>query len=107
MGKPRMMFYHDGRHSHIYRYEPPMAPEEYTAMVDELAGTPVDAIMLCLGEGRTMLHDTRAGELWGHNVDKWDPQGHRQPGVPARPSQRAGADRPRARPAADRVRPRP
>ena len=74
MGKPRMMFYHDGRHSHIYRYEPPMAPEEYTAMVDELAGTPVDAIMLCLGEGRTMLHDTRAGELWGHNVDKWDPK---------------------------------
>ena len=74
MGKPRMMFYHDGRHSHIYRYEPPMAPEEYAAMVDELAGTPVDAIMLCLGEGRTMLHDTRAGELWGHNVDKWDPE---------------------------------
>ena len=68
--RPRMMFYHDGRHSHIYRYEPPMAPDEYTAMVDELAGTPVDAVMLCLGEGRTMLHDTRARELWGHNVDK-------------------------------------
>ena len=72
MKKPKIMFYHDGRHSHIYRYEPPMHKEEYIALVDELAGTPVDAIMLCLGEGRTMLHDTRAGELMGHNVDKWD-----------------------------------
>ena len=72
MNQPKIMYYHDGRHPHIYRYEPPMAPEEYIALVDELAGTTVEAIAFCLGEGRTMLHDTRAGELMGHNVEVWD-----------------------------------
>ena len=72
MSQPKIMYYHDGRHPHIYRYEPPMAPEEYIALVDELAGTTVEAIAFCLGEGRTMLHDTQAGELMGHNVEVWD-----------------------------------
>ena len=72
MAKPKIVYYHDGRHPHIYRYEPPMYPEEYQACVDELATTSVEALMFGLAEGRTMLHDTRAGELWGHNVDKWD-----------------------------------
>ena len=69
--KPRIMFYHDGRHPLIYMYEPPMQKEEFEAGVDELAGTPVEAIMFCLGDGRTVLHDTKVGELWGHNVKKW------------------------------------
>ena len=72
MATPRIWFYHDGRHPHIYRYEPPMRREEYVACIDEFAGTPVEAISFCLGEGRTMLHDTKVGELLGHNVDKWD-----------------------------------
>jgi hypothetical protein len=72
MHKPKIMYYHDGRHPHIYRYEPPMHKEEYIAMVDELAGTPIEAISLCLGEGRTMLHDTKASELMGHNIKSWD-----------------------------------
>ena len=71
MEKPRMMFFHDGRHPHIYLYEPPMQEEEYAAAIDELSGTTIDAVMFCLGEGRTFLHDTKVGELWGHNVDKW------------------------------------
>ena len=69
--KPRLLFYHDGRHPLIYMYEPPIQKEQYEAAVDELTGTPVDAIMFCLGDGRTVLHDTEVGELWGHNVDKW------------------------------------
>ena len=69
--KPRIMFYHDGRHPLIYMYEPPMQKEEFEAGVDELVGTPVEAIMFCLGDGRTVLHDTKVGELWGHNVRKW------------------------------------
>ena len=72
MTTPRIWFYHDGRHPHIYRYEPPMSREEYVACIDEFAGTPVEAVSFCLGEGRTVLHDTKAGELLGHNVDKWD-----------------------------------
>ena len=71
MPQPRIMFYHDGRHPLIYMYEPPMQKEEYEAAVDELVGTPVDALMFCLGDGRTVLHDTKVGELWGHNVEKW------------------------------------
>ncbi|MFP6645987.1 MAG: hypothetical protein VCF24_20885 [Candidatus Latescibacterota bacterium] len=68
----RIWFYHDGRHPHIYRYEPPMRREEYVACIDELAGTPVETVSFCLGEGRTVLHDTQVGELLGDNVDKWD-----------------------------------
>ncbi len=69
---PRIWFYHDGRHPHIYRYEPPMSKLQYVACIDELAGTPVEAVSFCLGEGRTMLHDTQVGELLGHNVESWD-----------------------------------
>ena len=71
MPQPRMMFYHDGRHPVIYMYEPPMQKEEFEAGVDELAGTPVDAIRVCLGDGRTFLHDTKVGEIRGHNVNDW------------------------------------
>ena len=71
MSKPRLMFYQDGRHALIYTYEPPMQKQEYEQAIDELLGTPVDTLVFCLGEGRTMLHDTKAGEFWGHNVDKW------------------------------------
>jgi hypothetical protein len=39
--------------------------------VDELVGTPVDTLALCLGDGRTLLHDSDVGELWGHNIDRW------------------------------------
>ena len=71
MPKPKLMFDHDSRHSLIYQYEPPINKEEFESAVDELVGTPVDAIMFTLGEGRTMLHDTKVGEQWGHNVDMW------------------------------------
>ena len=71
MPKPRFMFYHDGRHPLIYMYEPPLEKEEYESGVDELLGTPIEALMFCLGDGRTVLHDTKVGELWGHNVKKW------------------------------------
>ena len=27
--------------------------------------------MFCLGDGRTVLHDTQVGEIWGDNVDEW------------------------------------
>jgi len=68
---PRIMFYHDGRHPLIYMYEPPIEKEEYEAGVNELVGTPVEALMFCMGDGRTVLHETDVGELWGHNVEKW------------------------------------
>jgi hypothetical protein len=71
MAKPRMMFYHDGRHPLIYMYEPPMQKEEYEQAVDELVGTPIEAIMFCLGDGRTVLHDTEVGELWGAPNEQW------------------------------------
>ena len=51
MPKPRIMFYHDGRHPHIYRYEPPMQKEEYQACIDELVGTPIKANNVLLGRG--------------------------------------------------------
>ena len=71
MSKPRIMYYTDARHPLVYMYEPPMQKEEFESTIDEIAGTSVDAVMFCLGDGRTMMHDTEAGELWGHNVQKW------------------------------------
>ena len=72
MTTPRIMYYHDGRHPLIYMYEPPMQKEEYEQAVDELVGTPVEALMFCLGDGRTVLNDTKGGELWGTINEKWD-----------------------------------
>ena len=71
MSKPRILFYHDGRHPLIYMYEPPIQKEEYEQAVDELIGTPVEAIMFCMGDGRTVLHDTKVGELWGAPNEQW------------------------------------
>jgi len=72
MALPPIVYYHDGRHPHIYRYEPPMTAAEYQACIDELVGTPVGAVTFCLGEGRTVLHDTQVGELLGHNNREWN-----------------------------------
>ena len=71
MAKPRIMFDHDGRHPLIYMYEPPIQKEELQAAVDELVGTPVEALMLTLGDIRSLLYDSREGELWGKDVEKW------------------------------------
>lgn len=66
-----MMFYNDGRHPLIYQYEPPMSKKEYESAVDEIVGTPIEALMFCIGDGRTQLYDTAVGELWGHNREVW------------------------------------
>ena len=71
MARPRIMFDHDGRHPLIYMYEPPIQREELEAAVDELAGTPVEALMLMLGDVRSLLYKTRTGEVWGQDVEKW------------------------------------
>ena len=63
--KPRLMYYDDSRHSSIYIYEPPMLKEEFEASVDDLVGTPVDALMFGLGDGRTVLHDTKSASFGG------------------------------------------
>ncbi len=69
--KPRLMFYDDGRHPAIYMYEPPMQKEEFEASVDDIVGTPVDALMFGLGDGRTVFHDTKVSEVWGDPVKQW------------------------------------
>ena len=68
---PRIMFTHDSRHPAVYMYEPPMEREEFEAAVDELAGTPVDALMFGLADGRTFFHDTKVSEIWGDPIRKW------------------------------------
>lgn len=71
MPKPRIMFENDARHPLLYQFEPPLRSNEYEIAVDELAGTPVEALMFGIGEGRTVLHDSKAGNLWGKYVEKW------------------------------------
>jgi hypothetical protein len=66
---PTTYFYHDGRHTLIYMYEPPITRQQFESCVDELLGTTVDVLSFCLGDGRTMLHGTQVGELWGANVE--------------------------------------
>ena len=69
--RSRVMFYHDSRHPLVYMYEPPMQKEELESAVYELIGTPVEAIMFGLGDGRTVFHNTQVGEVWGRPVKKW------------------------------------
>jgi hypothetical protein len=63
MKAPTVLYYTDARHPLVYMYEPPMQPEELASVVDELTGTPVDALHYCLGDGRTFLHDTKVRQL--------------------------------------------
>lgn len=71
MAKPRVMFDTDARHPLIYMYETPMQKEEYQSAVDELAGTPVEALTFSLGDTRSLLHDTKVGGMWGDGIDRW------------------------------------
>jgi len=59
------MFENDSRHTLIYMYEPPIQREEYEAVVDELLGTPVEALVFNLGYGNAFLHGTAVGDRWG------------------------------------------
>ena len=71
MPKPRIMFDNDARHPLIYMYEPPIRKEEYQSAVDELVGTPVEALTFSLGDTQSLLHDTRVGGTWGADIEKW------------------------------------
>ncbi len=68
--KNEVIFYTDGRHSSVYIYEPPMDERIYTAPLDELVDLGIDTITYAVGDCRVLLYDTKAGERWGHNVDK-------------------------------------
>lgn len=59
------MYYTDARHPHLYQLEPPLTFEQLCIPVDELLGTMVDTIVVCVGTGTTYLHDTKVGDLWG------------------------------------------
>ena len=65
-----VVFYTDGRHSSVYIYEPPMDPRIYTAPIDELVDLGIDTITYAVGDCRVLLYDTKAGERWGHNVNR-------------------------------------
>ena len=71
MAKPRIMFDHDGRHPLVYMYEPPMYKEEFEAAIDELVGTPVEAVNLMIGDIGSLIYDSQVGGLWGKDVDRW------------------------------------
>ncbi len=86
------MFFHDSRHPAIYMYEPPMEKEEFESAVDELVGTPVEALMFGLGDGRTVFHDTKVGEVWGDPVQRWNHTIFRRAGQNARMMIDSGRD---------------
>ena len=68
--KNEVIFYTDGRHSSVYIYETPMDERLYTAPIDELVDLGIDTITYAVGDCRVLLYDTKAGERWGHNVNK-------------------------------------
>ena len=73
MAKPRLMFENDSRHTLIYMYEPPIQKEEHEAAVDELLGTPVEALVYNLGYGNAFLHGTEIGDRWGPETRATEP----------------------------------
>ena len=73
MAKPRLMFENDSRHTLIYMYEPPIQKEEHEAAIDELLGTPVEALLYNLGYGNAFLHGTAIGDRWGPEIRATEP----------------------------------
>jgi len=68
MSKPKLIYYHDSRHSLLYRFDPPMSLHGLRQPVDELVGTPVDTLSYGLGMGQTFLYDTRVGARFGDHA---------------------------------------
>ena len=64
-GRRRIVFYNDGRHTHLYELEPPITFEQLCMPVDEIVGTMVDTLVLQIGGGTTFFHKTEVGDLWG------------------------------------------
>ena len=79
MSKRRLIFYNDSRHYYMYCYDPPITMEDAWAPIDEIAGTGVDTFVYGSGGGPTMLHDTKAGEIWGTRLKNFSQAG--QPSV--------------------------
>ena len=65
MRKPRLIYYNDSRHEHLYQYDPPMSLARLRQPVDELVGSGVDTLFYGLGMGYTFLYDTRVGTRFG------------------------------------------
>ena len=68
MSKPKLIYYHDSRHSLLYRFDPPMSLHGLRQPVDELVGTPVDTLSYGLGMGQTFLYDTKVGAMFGDHA---------------------------------------
>ena len=69
MPKPRLMFENDSRHTLLYMCEPPVTREGGEAAVDELLGTPIEALVFNLGFGNAFLHDTQVADHWGPETE--------------------------------------
>ena len=65
MMKPKILFENDSRHTLIYMYEQPINKEEQESAIDELLGTPVDALLFNMGYGNAFLHGSNVGDRWG------------------------------------------
>lgn len=81
MPQPRLMFENDSRHTLIYMYEPPIEQEEYESAVNELLGTPIEALVFNLGYGNAFLHATEVGDRWGPKTiatEQFRPEGGTQ-----------------------------
>ena len=65
MNKPKILFENDSRHTLIYMYEQPINKEEQESAIDELLGTPVDALLFNMGYGNAFLHGSNVGDRWG------------------------------------------
>ena len=68
MRKPKLIYYNDSRHYHMYRYDPPMSLRQLRRPVDDILETSVDTLSFGLASGQTFLHDSVVGLKWGERV---------------------------------------
>ena len=68
MKKPKLIYYNDSRHYHLYRRDPLMSLHSLRAPVDDILGTPVDTLSYGLATGLAFLHDTKVGFRFGEKV---------------------------------------
>ena len=74
----RLLLNSDGGDGSLYAHEPPISPQQFTRVVDELEGTQVDAFIQCFTHGDHLLYDSAVGEIYGRGVETFEHRSNRR-----------------------------
>lgn len=68
----RLLLNSDGGSGSLYAHEPPITPDQFSRVVNELEGTQVDAFIQCFTHGDHLMYDSAVGEIYGKGVVEYE-----------------------------------